>query len=495
MTPTLITGTTSLSTNAASTYVVDDLAFYTAWEQDVNSTSSSIKLDSLPANGTQGSLTPKTLSNSSFSKNYKPSIIATDTMVLCSWIGDVDGTGTWMNVSTLERNIFYPTIYRYGAGVQSVSINKDNGSNYYFAYSQNTSGGWWTNWITGSNLTLKTLNTTGQNIQLSNGATSANMLVSSFYNTSALPYYFQLSNSLTNGPQKSVVTQTDAASKAKAISKANVVSTTISAPSGRGRGVAVGGFYYSVGNLNVDGNLIDFVSADNKANYNNLTVLNNVLLSQPFTINSNSVLSFSENSGAADSMAATGVLGSQGYLSFTVQLIDNASGSVLGTVRQVNFSSANLQKYKTSPFTLPITGLGGKTGILKITVGTNLSNLQSALVEQYAGPTVSVMGQASTLAMQPTSTSGVTLGSYPNPFNPSTNIRYQLIENSRVSIKLYDILGRQITTLVDGNKSAGQYTAVFDGSHYASGVYFVRMMVQGSNAQQIVKTLKIQMLK
>jgi hypothetical protein len=60
---------------------------------------------------------------------------------------------------------------------------------------------------------------------------------------------------------------------------------------------------------------------------------------------------------------------------------------------------------------------------------------------------------------------------------------------------IQSILGRQITTLVDGNKSAGQYMAVFDGSHYASGVYFVRMMVQGSNAQQIVKTLKIQMLK
>ena len=62
-------------------------------------------------------------------------------------------------------------------------------------------------------------------------------------------------------------------------------------------------------------------------------------------------------------------------------------------------------------------------------------------------------------------------------------------------MKVYDILGRQITTLVDGNKTAGQYTAVFDGSHYASGVYFVRMMVQGSSAQQVVKTLKIQMLK
>jgi hypothetical protein len=108
---------------------------------------------------------------------------------------------------------------------------------------------------------------------------------------------------------------------------------------------------------------------------------------------------------------------------------------------------------------------------------------------------MSVMGQVNTLAMQSTQSSDVSLGSYPNPFNPTTNISYQLIENSHVSVKVYDILGRQITTLVEGNKTAGQYTAVFDGSRYASGVYFVRMMVQGSNSQQIVKTLKIQMLK
>jgi tetratricopeptide (TPR) repeat protein len=89
----------------------------------------------------------------------------------------------------------------------------------------------------------------------------------------------------------------------------------------------------------------------------------------------------------------------------------------------------------------------------------------------------------------------ISLNNFPNPFNPTTNISYQLIENSRVSIKVYDILGRQVATLVDGNKAAGQYITVFDGSRYASGIYFVRMMVQGSSAQQIVKTLKIQMLK
>ncbi len=414
----------------------------------------------------------------------------------CSWIGDLDGSGTWMNVYTYEREVGYSTIYKYGVGAQSLSMNTDNGNNYYLAWVQNSSYNQspssCTNSVVGSNLSAKSLNTTGQCVQLSNGATSSSMYVSSFYN-SALPYYFQTSNSLTSAPQGNVIAQ------ANAVSKANAISTINTVTSGRGRGIAIDkgntGFYYSIGDINVDGNLIDFVSANNKTKYNNMDTLNNMLLSQPFAIKSNSILSFSDNSGAVDSSAAAGVLGDQGYLTFTIQLIDDASGSVLGTVRQQKFSSANLQKYKTSSYKLPTKGLGGKTGRLKIAVGMNLDSLQLALVEQYAGPSTSVMGQANTLAMQPISGTGVTLGSYPNPFNPTTNISYQLIEDSHVSIKVYDILGRQIATLAEGNKTAGQYTAVFDGSHYASGVYFVRMMVQGSNAQQIVKALKIQMLK
>jgi hypothetical protein len=512
MTPALISGTTIKSTNATSSGISPDgisMYYDIAWEHDSTSTKSSIKHTYLQStysgnniySVTQGRL--DTISSKSISKNYRPSLIENDSCVICSWVGDLDGSGTWMNVYTYEREVGYSTIYKYGVGAQSVSMNKDNGTNYYLAwvqnssYSQNPSS--CVNSVVGSNLSWENLNTTGQNIQLCNGPTSSKMYVSSFYN-SALPYYFQTSNSLTSAPQGNVVSQANAASKAKSVSKANAVSTTNALLSGRGRGIAIDkgntGFYYSIGDINVDGNLIDFVSTNKKTKYNNMDTLNNVLLSQPFVIKSNSVLSFSENSGAADTLAAAGILGANGYISFTVQVIDNASGSVLGTIKKVKFSSSNLQlKYKTSPFTLPTTGLGGKTGRLKIIVGTNLDSLRLALVEQYAGPGVSVMGQASNLAMQTTSASGITLGSYPNPFNPSTNISYQLIENSRISIKVYDILGRQITTLVDGNKTAGQYIAVFDGSHFASGVYFVRMMVQGSNAQQIVKTLKIQMLK
>lgn len=64
---------------------------------------------------------------------------------------------------------------------------------------------------------------------------------------------------------------------------------------------------------------------------------------------------------------------------------------------------------------------------------------------------------------------------FPNPFNPETIIRYQLPEVTHVTIKVYDILGRQVMTLVDEPKDAGYYQVQADASHLSSGVYLYRM--------------------
>ena len=67
------------------------------------------------------------------------------------------------------------------------------------------------------------------------------------------------------------------------------------------------------------------------------------------------------------------------------------------------------------------------------------------------------------------------LQNYPNPFNPSTKISYQLPVSSFVTLKIYDIIGREISTLVNERENAGQYEVTFDGSRLASGVYFYRI--------------------
>ncbi len=64
---------------------------------------------------------------------------------------------------------------------------------------------------------------------------------------------------------------------------------------------------------------------------------------------------------------------------------------------------------------------------------------------------------------------------YPNPFNPSTKIRYQIAITGKVTLKVYDLLGREIATLVDGVEAPGDYTATFNAARLPSGVYFCRL--------------------
>ncbi|KAA0246780.1 MAG: T9SS C-terminal target domain-containing protein [Chlorobiota bacterium] len=65
--------------------------------------------------------------------------------------------------------------------------------------------------------------------------------------------------------------------------------------------------------------------------------------------------------------------------------------------------------------------------------------------------------------------------SYPNPFNPSTTIKYSIPNGDNVSLKIFDILGREVEVLVDEYKNAGTYSVEFNASRFASGVYFYQL--------------------
>jgi hypothetical protein len=65
--------------------------------------------------------------------------------------------------------------------------------------------------------------------------------------------------------------------------------------------------------------------------------------------------------------------------------------------------------------------------------------------------------------------------SFPNPFNPTTNIRYELAQSTEVLMDVYDVVGRRVARLVNHQQHPGQYTVQFDGSNLASGVYFLRL--------------------
>jgi hypothetical protein len=77
---------------------------------------------------------------------------------------------------------------------------------------------------------------------------------------------------------------------------------------------------------------------------------------------------------------------------------------------------------------------------------------------------------------------------YPNPFNPSTTIRYELKEAGRASLKVFDLLGQEVATLVDGEKAAGLHSVEFEAGRLASGLYFYTLRTN-SNAMTLTMML------
>jgi hypothetical protein len=80
--------------------------------------------------------------------------------------------------------------------------------------------------------------------------------------------------------------------------------------------------------------------------------------------------------------------------------------------------------------------------------------------------------------------------SYPNPFNPTTTIKYSLPSSDIVSLKVFDILGREVAVLLDEYKTAGTHTVEFNASELASGVYFYQL-----RAQNFIETKKMVLLR
>lgn len=79
---------------------------------------------------------------------------------------------------------------------------------------------------------------------------------------------------------------------------------------------------------------------------------------------------------------------------------------------------------------------------------------------------------------------------YPNPFNPNTTISYQIPKAGKVSLKVYDILGKEVAVLVEEYKEIGKYIVNFNGSNLASGIYMYKL-----EAGNFVSTKKLVLMK
>jgi hypothetical protein len=84
---------------------------------------------------------------------------------------------------------------------------------------------------------------------------------------------------------------------------------------------------------------------------------------------------------------------------------------------------------------------------------------------------------------------------YPNPFNPSTKITFSLAANSKVSLKIFDVLGQEVASLVNQDLTAGLHNYDFNASGFNSGVYFYRIEAIGTDGAEFVDVKKMILVK
>jgi hypothetical protein len=117
-------------------------------------------------------------------------------------------------------------------------------------------------------------------------------------------------------------------------------------------------------------------------------------------------------------------------------------------------------------------------------VGTEASGLTSES-DEYSLTVTSDVGESASLPKE-----FALENAYPNPFNPSTTLRYQVPRAGHVQMVVYNLMGQEVARLVNQQVQPGTYAATFDASALSSGLYFIRMQADGFNAVQKVMLMK-----
>ncbi len=153
------------------------------------------------------------------------------------------------------------------------------------------------------------------------------------------------------------------------------------------------------------------------------------------------------------------------------------AGAVTITNAITNWTEFNIPIFYTPGSPDPVATLI----TISISNGTGFPNVGSfALIDQLSFTDPSAVEQINGLPQDFSLSQN-----YPNPFNPSTKIEYSISEQSMVQLKVYDILGNEVASLVNEEQSAGTYRADFTADNLASGLYIAKL--QAGNYSQTIK--------
>jgi hypothetical protein len=460
---TWISGTDGNSTNPTIAVRKDGgtTVFHLGWQQS----STAIKYRSLTVNGTiltiSAEETPS--SGSGFNYNINPSIsVRSDGYPALVWVGSTyQGATTQVTVRSKGSGGWLANFWKYGANVNSPTCipsdisgnivwSEGNANKYYRPYS-----------------IIRILSTVGQYVQISNGTSSLNAVAYRQYS----PYDFQTSPNLLTLPKIN-----------SAINKC-----------GREEIIAKGEaeFYFILGDIFVGDEVINFPLITDTTNITNTEELNEYMQTNTFTINESSNFTFSIAYGVADSLKALNELTGGSLVQFNIELVDGITNELIGELGDFILDADNIYTCQVQSYQVNTQGLGNRNVKLRINANTNFDGayyLANILTEEE------VLGKRDfeelNISCESIVTSYDLFQNYPNPFNPSTTIKYQIPADGLVTLKIFDVLGAEIKSLVNEQQTAGKHEVKVNASEFASGVYIYQLQVN-----DFISTKKMLLLK
>ncbi len=468
--------------------------FHFAWQQVINSNTSKILYCAFYSdqnNSLLGTGITEVSYNSGYSKNYHPRILLrkvnTEYLPFITWLGYRNTPSVATNVITRYKQYgsWSPFSVYGNSSVQSFSIN-----NAGYQYYQDILGLGWSEPVSpgvpvyvnkavkiGLSSTISTLSTSGKDLQINNSNGLSSMFVNS-YKSNALPYNFTLSQPFSS------------------LNKENSMAIF----NGREGIVGKNGaqFFFALGDISVDGQTVEFIQIPDSLETNNLATVNNYFESEPFLVNSNSNLTYGVEYGMVDSVLCSSVLKNNGKITFKVELIDDKTNEVLDVFDEVTYSEKDVFQYDNIGYKVNLDGIGEKTIRLRLSTNTNLS-FDNSLSNRISDQNMLAKTGYRNINYQGKSvvTEYALEQNYPNPFNPNTTIKYQIPASlnpskggTLVTLKVYDILGNEVATLINEEKPAGRYEINFNASSLASGVYIYKIQ-----AGSFISSKKMLLLK
>ena len=157
-------------------------------------------------------------------------------------------------------------------------------------------------------------------------------------------------------------------------------------------------------------------------------------------------------------------------------------GTATAKVRAARNGKGNGRTY-----TISFTASDGQGGESQGTVEVSVPHDQGKNTSVAGSPSRSIEND---VVMEANPTEYTLANAYPNPFNPSTTISYELPEPTRVQLSVFDMLGREVAVLVDGEKAAGRHAVRFNAEGLTSGIYVYRI-----HAGTFTQTRKFTLMK